>query len=89
MNYASNLGFYQPEARVSPRAPGSSRNFTGGWPHCVSPLGGLGTFSRAWFKDSCSAVLGLMDRGTKALKEENHLGSKSSDNERYVQSKHS
>lgn len=62
----------------SPRAPGSSRNFTGGWPHCVSPLGGLGTFSRAWFKDSRCAVLGLMDLGTKALKE-NHLGSKSSE----------
>lgn len=64
----SNFSFYQQEARVLPWAPGSSRNFTGGWPHCVSPSGGLGTFSRAWLKDSCSIVLGLMDLGTKALK---------------------
>lgn len=55
----------------------------------MSLLCGLGAFSRAWLKDSCSTALGLMDLGTKTLKEENSLGSESSDDQSYVQNKHS
>lgn len=54
----------------------------GGLPHCVSPLEGLSTFSRAQLKDLGSTILGLIDQDTKALKEENSLGSHSSDNQR-------
>ena len=46
------------------------------------PMEDLSTFPRAWLKDLGSPILGLIGQGTKALKEETSLGSKSSDNQR-------
>lgn len=79
--------FYQqeaPNASMGPPERQQGLNGGSGLPHCVSPLEGLSTFSRVWLKDLCSKILGLMDQVTKALKEENSLGSKSSDNQGYL-----
>lgn len=60
------MGFYQQEAPSPSMGPKEQQEPH----HCVSPMEGLSAFSRACLKDLRSMVLGLMEQGTKALKED-------------------
>lgn len=60
------MGFYQQEAPSPSMGPKEQQEPR----HCVSPMEGLSAFSRACLKDLRSMVLGLMEQGTKALKED-------------------